>query len=54
MIRMFKAIKGNVKSDKELSFYDQGVFVMSFCYSGDKLNASGRSEAALTVRTRTR
>ena len=27
-------------------------FVESFCYLGDRLNASGRSETAVTARTR--
>ena len=37
---------------EELSFFDQIDFVKSFCYLGDKLNASGGSEAAVTARTR--
>ena len=45
-------IKGIVESGEELSFFDQVDFVKSFCNLGDRLNASGRSEAALTTRTR--
>ena len=37
---------------KEISFFDQVEFVKSFCYLGDRLNASGGSEAAVTARTR--
>ena len=33
-------------------FFDQVDFVKSFCYLGDRLIASGRSEAAVTARTR--
>ena len=36
---------------EEISFFDQVDFVKSFCYLGDRLNASGRSEAAVTART---
>ena len=44
--------EGIVEPSEELSFYDQADFVKSFCYLGDRLNASGRSEAAVTARTR--
>ena len=30
--------------DEELSFFDQVDHVKSFCYLGDRLNASGGSE----------
>ena len=36
---------------EEISFCDQVDFVKSFCYLGDRLNASGRSEAAIIART---
>ena len=35
---------------EEISFLDQVDFVKSFCYLGDKLNASGGSKAAVTAR----
>ena len=41
-----------MKPGEEISFCDQVEFVKSFCCLGDRLNASGRSEAAVTVRTR--
>ena len=44
--------EGIVEPDEELSFFDQVDFVKSFCYLGDRLNASGGSEAAVTARTR--
>ena len=44
--------EGIVELGEELSFFDQVDFVKSFCYLGDRLNASGGSEAAVTVRTR--
>ena len=44
--------KGIVEPGEELSFFDQVDFVKSFCYLGDRLNASGGSEAAITARTR--
>ena len=40
-----------MKPGEEISFCDQIDFVKSFCYLGDRLNASGRSEAAVTART---
>ena len=36
----------------EISFFDQVDLVKSICYLGDRLNASGGSEAAVTPRTR--
>ena len=44
--------KGIVKPGVELLFFNQVDFVMSFCYLGDRLNASGGSKAAVTARTR--
>ena len=44
--------EGIVEPGEELSFFDQVDFVKSFCYLGDRLNASGGSEAAVTARTR--
>ena len=41
-----------VEPGEEISFFDQVVFVKSFCYLGDRLSASGRSEAAVTARMR--
>ena len=37
---------------EKISFLDQVDFVKSSCYLGDKLNASGGSEAAVIARTR--
>ena len=37
---------------EELLFFDQVDFVKSFCYLGDRLNASDGSEAARTARTK--
>ena len=37
---------------EELSFFHQVDFVTSFCYLGDRLNASGGREAAVIARTR--
>ena len=44
--------EGIVEPGKEISFFDQVDFVKSFCYLGDRLNASDGSEAAVTARTR--
>ena len=44
--------EGIVEPGEELLFFDQVDFVKSFCYLGDKLIASGGSEAAVTARTR--
>ena len=44
--------EGIVEPGEELAFFDQVDFVKSFCYLGDRLNASGGSEAAVTARTR--
>ena len=41
-----------MESGKETSFFDQVDFVKSFCCLGDRLNACGGSEAAVTARTR--
>ena len=45
-------MKGIVKPGEEISFFYQVDFIKSFCYLGDRLNASGKSEAAVTARTR--
>ena len=45
-------MEGVVKPSKEIYFFDQVDFVKSFCYLGNRLNASGGSEAAVTARTR--
>ena len=50
--RFVEAMKRIVKSNKELTFYDQVEVVKSFCYSGDRLNAYGGSEAAVTAKAR--
>ena len=44
--------EGIVEPGEELSFFDQVDFVKIFCYFGDRLNVSGRSEAAVTARMR--
>ena len=44
--------KGIVEPGKEISFFDQVDFIKGFCYFGDRLNAGGGSEAAVTARTR--
>ena len=44
------AKEGIVEPGEELSFFDQVDFVKSFCYLGDRLNASGGSEAAVTAK----
>ena len=44
--------KEEIVEPGEEIFFDQFDFVKSFCYLGDRLNASGGSEAAVTVRTR--
>ena len=43
--------EGIVKPGEEL-FFGQVDFVKTFCYLGDRLNASGGSKAAVTARTR--
>ena len=47
-----KTIKGIVEPDNKISFYDQVELVKSFCNLGDRVNAIGASEAAVTTRTR--
>ena len=43
---------GIVQPGEEISFFNQvDDFVKSFCYLGNRLNTSGRSEAAVTART---
>ena len=44
--------EGFVEPGKKSSFIDHVDLVKSFCYLGDRLNASGGSEAAVTARTR--
>ena len=41
-----------MEPNEELSFFDQVDFVESFCYLGDRLSASGGSEAVVTARMR--
>ena len=43
--------KGIVEPGEKISFFDQVDFVKSFCYLGDRLNASGGSEATGIART---
>ena len=50
-LRVYK-IEGIVEPGEKLSFFEQVDFVKSFCYLGDRLNASGGSEAVVTARTR--
>ena len=45
-------IKGIVQPGEETTLFDQVDFVKNFCYLRDWLNTSGRSEAAVTARTR--
>ena len=49
--RCVEPIKGIVAPAEELPFYDQEKLQKNFCYLGDRLNASGGSEAAVTART---
>ena len=44
--------KERIEEPGEEIFCYQVDFVNSFCYLGNRLNASGRSEAAVTARTR--
>ena len=44
--------EGIMEPGEEILFFDQVDFVKSFCYMGDRLNASGKSEAAVTARTK--
>ena len=44
--------EGIVEPDKKLSFFDLVDLVKSFCYLGERLNASGGGEAVITARTR--
>ena len=43
--------EGIVEPGDEISFFDPVDFVKSFCYLGDRLNASGGSGAAVKART---
>ena len=49
---VLNTMEGIAEPGEEMSFFDQVDFVKSFCYLGDRLNASGGSEAAVTARTR--
>ena len=44
--------EGIVESSEEISFFDQVDFVKSFYYLEKRLNAGGKSEAAVTAKTR--
>ena len=44
--------EGIVESGEEKSIFDLVDFVKTFCYLGNKLNASGESEAAVTAKRR--
>ena len=44
--------EGIVEPGKEISVFDHDDFVKSFCYLGDRLNASVESEAVITARMR--
>ena len=44
--------EGIVEPGEEISFFDQIDFVKKFYHLGNRLNASGGSEAAVTARTR--
>ena len=44
--------EGIVEPGEKISFFDQVDFVKSFCYLEDRLNASGKSKAAVTTKTR--
>ena len=50
--RYVEAIKGITEPAEELTFYDQVELVKSFCCLGNRLNASGGSEVAVTARSR--
>ena len=51
--RCIKAMKSIAKPAEELTFYDQVELVKSFItFLGDRLNASGESEAVVTPTTR--
>ena len=41
-----------VEPSEKISIFNQVDFVKNLCYLGDRLNASGGSEAAVTARTR--
>ena len=42
--------KRNFVLPEELTFYDQVELIKNFCYLGDRLNASGGSEVAVTAK----
>ena len=41
-----------VEPGKEILFFEKLDFVKSFCYLGERLNASGKSTVVVTARTR--
>ena len=41
-----------MEPNEKSSFYDQLEIKMSFCYLGDRLNPTSKSEVAVTARTR--
>ena len=43
-------MEGIVEPGEEILLFDQVDFVISSCYLGDRLNASGGSEATVTAR----
>ena len=47
-------MEGIVEPGEEISFFGQVEFVKSFCYLRDRLNATGKSKAAVTAGTRIR
>ena len=52
--RCVEAMTGTVKPAEQLALCDQVELVRRFCYLGDRLNAGGGSEAAVTARARIR
>ena len=50
--RCAEVLKGIVEPEEELSFLRQVELVKSFCFSWNRLNASGGSETAMVVKTR--
>ena len=42
-------MKGVVEPDEKTLFFDQVELAKGFCYLGDRLNASGGSEVAVTA-----
>ena len=52
MLVVFESMIGIVEPAEEFTFYEQMELVKSFCCLGDKLDAGGESEAAVTTTTR--